>query len=88
VLSNVVHGLFLRSSLIYMPSRNPKLSQDVGILLELAIDVFFLCQLRTWWIFFCFIKKLKNNIKKNKEFSFEKHYLSKVIMNKVFFYFK
>ena len=43
MLSNVVHGLFLRSSLIYMPSRNPKLSQDVGILLELAIDIYFFC---------------------------------------------
>ena len=38
MLSNVVHGLVLRSSLIYMPSRNPKLSQDVGIFLELTID--------------------------------------------------
>jgi hypothetical protein len=39
VLSDVVLGLFSRSSLILLPSRNPKLSQDVGIFLELAIDV-------------------------------------------------
>jgi hypothetical protein len=37
VPSNVVFGLFLKS-LIFLPSRNPKLSQDVSIFLELAID--------------------------------------------------
>jgi hypothetical protein len=57
VLSNVVHGLFLRSSLIYMPSRNPKLSQDVGILLELAIDVFFLVSITNVVDFLLFYKE-------------------------------